>query len=119
VPQQPALFPGVGGSGNGGDDFLSGSLARNRSVSRAPGPVSMQVRHPEDRSRPTRKEPIMTESQTPSLHVPNPEGPRFEVASVPLVAPVRAGPQAVGVGARLCGGTSTCITLIRIDPDPL
>ena len=42
----------------------------------------------------------------------------FQVASKPLVNPIRvANPRTAPVGARLCGGTSTCIALIQIDPE--
>jgi hypothetical protein len=43
-------------------------------------------------------------------------GMLFEVVSVPLVDPSLR--TARPVGARLCGGTSTCIALVHIEAEP-
>lgn len=45
-------------------------------------------------------------------------GMAFQVVSAPLVAPIRLQDRQAPVGARLCGGTSTCIALVRLDPEP-
>jgi len=47
---------------------------------------------------------------------PHGSGPTFRVTGRVLAAPART--QGAPVGARLCGGTSTCIALIRVDSDP-
>jgi hypothetical protein len=55
---------------------------------------------------------IVSDDQNPAVELQ--PGMRFEVESVPLVDPTFR--QAPAVGARLCGGTSTCLALVQIDP---